>query len=157
MRIVRNLTVVFSLLFILAGFGQETLPPYHWTNGYIEYLKVSGYLPELSLIERPFTRQQIARQLLKIDWQAVKRNSREGGIIRLLYREFAPEMEQLGNLPGEEWKVLIQRALDILQLNIFPESSNPGLKLGAFGESAYTYAQESEIDEFDIDLHPHFQ
>jgi hypothetical protein len=154
MKIVRSfLTVVFCLWFTLAGFSQETLPPYHWANRYVEYLKVSGYLPELSMIERPFTRQQIARHLLKINWQAVARNSRERGIIRLLYREFALEMEQLGNLPEEEWKVLIQRALDILQLNIFPESSNPSLKLGAFGEGAYNYAEESEVDEFDIDLH----
>lgn len=64
MKTLMRLISAGLLLASPALFAQETLPPYHWANSYVDYLKVRGHLPELSVSERPYSRQQLARQLL---------------------------------------------------------------------------------------------
>ena len=119
------------------GTAQETIPPFHWSNSYIDYLKVRGYFPELWVIERPYTRQEIAKQLLLIEWDLLRENPTDQGTVKLLYREFAPEMKLLGDSKDRKWRTLIQDAIDYLQIRFFPETISPRLKLGAFGEGAY--------------------
>ena len=77
-----NTSLSVLVIFLLVVFSstlqaQETLPPYHWANAYIDYLKVRGHLPELSLIDRPFSRQQIAKQLLQVDSDGFRANRRD--------------------------------------------------------------------------------
>lgn len=151
----RNYIAILCCLFLaFSALAQETLPPYHWANDYINYLKVRGYFPELSLSERPFSRQQLAKQLLRIDWDTLNNASRDREMVKILYREFAPEMEQLGSLPGEEWESLLNKAIELLQFHLFPESNNPALKIGIFGEGAYNHADKSDVEQFDVDIHP---
>lgn len=154
MKTLMQLISAGLLLASPALFAGETLPPYHWANSYIDYLKVRGYLPELSVSERPYSRQQLARQLLEIDWDVLVSGSRDRQMIKLLFREFSPEMEMLGRLPDEKWRELLQRALDMLQLRLFPETAGPQFKIGVFGEGAYNYSDQDLAEEFDIDLHP---
>ncbi len=130
--------------YCLTAQAQETLLPSHWANSHIDYLKVRGYLPELWVIERPYTRQQIAEQLLQVEWDQLKEQKRDKGIVKLLYREFTPEMRLLGNSKDSKWQSLIKKAIDYLQIRFFPETVDPRLKLGAYGEINYLNSNKAD-------------
>ncbi len=137
--------------------AQETLPPYHWANEYIEYLKVRGMLPKLSVVQRPYQRQQVAKYLLQADWANLNQDSRTYGMIRTLFQEFSPEIQRLGNLKENNWGDLIQRGLELLQLELLPETVNPVLKVGGFGEGLFI-SRNTDIDALnssdpELDLH----
>ena len=151
-RIRRWMTLVMFLVSV-AVFPQETLPPYHWANFYLDYLKVEGYLPGLSFIDRPFTRQQIARQLLTIDWRTTPLSATDRQLITTLYREFAPEMRQLGILDQQRWEPLLKKAIEFLKIE-FPEiGTQPTIKTGVFSDMAYRYEEEGNRQTGDAEGH----
>ncbi len=133
-RLIR-LTLLGAMLSITAAVtAQETLPPYHWANPYIDYLKVRGFLPALSVSERPFHRGEVTRQLLQIDWEERDWHPRERGMVRLLLREFRREAGVLATSKEQRWKTLLQKAADFLELESGGEDARPLLKAGIFGE-----------------------
>ena len=147
--------IIFIFLFTFLILAQETLPPYHWVNNYIDYLKVRGYLPELSLIDRPFNRQQIAQQLIDMDWKTLENEPKDKEMVETLYREFAPEIQYLvGNLEEIENPVL-KKALQKIMYAFIPESDQPHLKIGAFGTGIADYSDQTEDFDTDFNLHPH--
>ncbi len=132
--------------------AQETLPPYHWANNYVDYLKVRGYLPALSVIDRPFSRDDIARQLLKIDWDRKTITAKDRQIIKLLYQEFTGEFEVLANSSLEEWRDLIKNSADLLDIETKFDEETPRIKGGVFGEAEWRNSRETD-SEFNFHLH----
>jgi len=143
----KTIQILAILLVVSVGqlFSQETLPPYHSANSYLEYLKVRGYLPQLSLINRPFQRPEVARLLLKIDWDRLAANPKDQQLVKTLYREFAGEMAREKQTDGELGD-LLQKALKLLHINLSDlgiQPEQPSFKLGAFGESMLDYSDET--------------
>jgi hypothetical protein len=97
---IRLHTYSVLLSFIIVGMvyalPTETLPTYHWAYQVIDELKLNCYLTELDLTERPLTRGQIARAVVKElnpDKDFDKDISpRERWLLKLLQREFATEI-----------------------------------------------------------------
>ncbi|MEL6823021.1 MAG: hypothetical protein AAFP70_14765, partial [Calditrichota bacterium] len=146
---IRTAILVFCLSLFTTQ-AQETLPPYHWANTAIDYLKVSGHLPGLSMNERPFNRQELAKHLLKIN--SANLATKDRGIVKNLYRELASELQLLGRSEDSDWAGLLKTALENLQLTFLPETVAPRIKAGFFTEPAFDY--NNEIDsEVDFDLH----
>ncbi|MGH1364602.1 MAG: capsule assembly Wzi family protein [Calditrichia bacterium] len=147
----RLATACFIIFLSLTSIhAQETLPPYHWANKAIDYLKVSGLLPELSLIERPFNRQDIAKHLLKVDANTL--SVRDRGVLRTLFQEFGIELQLLGRTDNSEWSSLLKQALENLQLSLLPETIAPRLKAGFFTLPSYDYNSEFD-NQFNFDTH----
>ncbi|MFQ5585171.1 MAG: capsule assembly Wzi family protein, partial [Calditrichia bacterium] len=153
MKTSRLFFVVIILMYISPLRSQETIPPYYWANTYIDYLKVRGYFPSLSVVDRPFERQEIARQLLLLDWKKLERNGKEQQMVALLYKEFAAEIQYYGNRAEGNWSELFEKALQYLSGGILKESGKVRLKAGAFGEFFYDKSDQSRQDGLDLDLH----
>ena len=98
--------IVFSLLFIItqlfpnvrsyAGV-RETLPTYHWVYDYVEELRLRGFLLELNMAKKPFTRGEIASELVDMlvaGW-AMDDMPKAVWLLDELYEEFASEMNQI--------------------------------------------------------------
>lgn len=147
-------------LFILFTFfsvttqAQETLPPYHWANNYIDYLKVRGHLPELSVLNRPYHRTTLAKQLLALEMSEL--SGTEQKMVSVLYNEFSPELNLLGSIPGEKWRSLLEKALDFLKLTFAPEWEHPALKAGFFGEASYLESDDASLSNPDFRFHSQF-
>ncbi len=156
MRYLRTLLLPAILLSSCILSAQETLPPYHWANDYIDYLKVQGYLPGLSFINRPFDRPEIARQLLTIDWGRLAHSPTDRTIVKSLYREFFPEMRQLGRSEKARWRSLLKKAAEFLQLEIYNRSPAPDIKTGGFGETGLNYRGDSGKQFGDVAFHTQF-
>jgi len=77
---------------LLAGLN-ETLPTYHWAYEYIDQLRLRGYFEDLFVLNKPYTRGEIARCLLKI--KKGKINPQDVFLLERLYQEFTEEMAAL--------------------------------------------------------------
>ncbi|MCK5739369.1 hypothetical protein KAH55_09310, partial [bacterium] len=44
----------------LFGAVHETLPTYHWVYDYLDFLQRRGFCTELSMLESPYTRGEVA-------------------------------------------------------------------------------------------------
>lgn len=142
--------ILFLLIFSsMTLFGQETLPPYHWANDVIDYLKVAGYLPGIDVNQRPLERDAIARELLNIGWQQ-QLSAKDRSIIRLLYREFSPEIAQLARLG--DWRELFNTAMGILKLPLEIPDRSTAIKPGFFGE---LYLQDSRDTDTQTEYDAH--
>ncbi len=117
---------IFWIVLILWQFlpAQETLPPYHWSQTYLNYLKVRGLLPGLNYQMRPFTRLAIAQNLLKIDWYQFQLTAEEKQQIQLLFQEFAEEIALLIQANPEKWEYRLARAQQFISIFI-PEIDSP--------------------------------
>jgi len=146
---IRTVIIVFCLSFLNIQ-AQETLPPYHWANTAIDYLKVAGHLPKLSMNERPFNRQDLAKHLLKIN--SARLSDKDRRLVKTLYRELASELQLLGRSDDSDWADLLKTALENLQLTFLPETVAPRIKAGFFTEPAFDYSRETD-SEIDFDLH----
>ncbi|MGD9900266.1 MAG: capsule assembly Wzi family protein [Calditrichaceae bacterium] len=144
------------LLLILTGIGslqaQETIPPYHWTNQYIDYLKVQGYFPELSVINRPYDRQNIAKNLLTIDWLSLSAQGKDIQIIKILLREFSFEIKQLNDHEDSKWKELIKKVINFLKSES-GENIDLFFKLGAFGDFNTRYDDQTQETASNYNFH----
>ncbi len=146
-----NLKYVVCCLVLLA-FGlsaQESLPPDHWANAYIDYLKVRGVLREVSLAQRPLQREGVAQALLQVKWRAVT-DTRERGMLRLLVREFAPELRLLGQ--RNRWSGLFNEAMRALGVPLQLPQRQMALKPGTFGEGSYRHRRNDDDTAADIHL-----
>lgn len=106
--------IVFVIVFIIAQLFpnfklyagvNETLPTYHWVYDYVEELRLRGFLLELNLAKKPFTRGEIASELVDMliaGW-AMDDMPKAVWLLDELYVEFASEMNQLrkGNSEDE--------------------------------------------------------
>ncbi len=146
--------VLVVLIGSLALPAQETLPPYHWANRYLEYLKVRGYLPELWVINRPYERQEIAQYLLETDWEDAALPAQEREMLRILLREFAPEVRMVEATAGKDGGRLLRRALDMLQAELLPETVSPRIKAGGFAEGQLSRSREAGVALGQGAVHP---
>ena len=83
-------------LFCFAGVN-ETLPTHHWAYNYIEALQVRGYLLELNTLQLPYTRGEIARQLVKEESGKENWSLFVKEIFHELLAEFSQEINVLNN------------------------------------------------------------
>ena len=87
-----RLIALFILFFPVYNLkAQNTLPPYHWANTYIDYLKLRGYLPALFKINRPYSRSQIADMLETVPIQQDLISKKDKAIINELILELERE------------------------------------------------------------------
>lgn len=153
-KIFHHLLLWGFLCCTVAAHAQETLPPYHWATTYIDYLKVRGFLPELSFSDRPFHRGEVTRQLLQIDWMGRDWNAKERGMVRVLLQEFRREAQVLATSREQKWKTLLQKAADFLDLPAAVDEAGPLLKAGIFGEITAQEGRQEE-GEVNFEAHPH--
>jgi hypothetical protein len=108
---------------------HETLPSWHWAYPYIDELRLRGEFDSLFVMNRPYTRGEIARALLTVAGREaadkIGMNSTERKIIRKLENEFRHEMESLRN--GDQ-KAEFPRVGILVQENI-DSLSGPRSKL----------------------------
>ncbi|MFQ5708759.1 MAG: capsule assembly Wzi family protein [bacterium] len=92
------LTGLLGSATVFAGI-RETLPTFHWAYDYIDELRVHGYFEDFYILNRPFTRGQIAEYLIKLDQRrqngAVHLSKADCWLFDRLHAEFAPEMQRL--------------------------------------------------------------
>ena len=135
-------TLLFLLILPVTVLSQETLPPYHWANTYIDYLIVNGSLSQLNRNQRPFNRGDIARALLETG-NLDNMDSRDRKILNELFLEFNPEFEILVRQEGEKWSVLIQKVKSFLTGSEKDEKSKMPLKAGGYIRSGLERQHES--------------
>ncbi len=131
--------LLFFLLLSVPAVAQQTLPPYHWANHYIEYLKLRGYLPALDFTQRPLDRLNIARALLQAD----SVSAQDRPVYRQAVREFQPEIRRLSLQETSQWKRLAQKALHLLGLSGELPPAQPMALIGAEGDVFYGSADKS--------------
>ncbi|MFQ5603412.1 MAG: capsule assembly Wzi family protein [bacterium] len=100
-----RLKVLFLLPFLIIfvetaqAAQDETLPTYHWAYEYLDQLWLRGHFQELFILNRPFTRGQIASAvvLLRQEMAAGKvgENAYERWLLQKLEQEFRTEITQL--------------------------------------------------------------
>ncbi len=112
------------VLFVIAGFSvqstpaQETLPPYHWAQRYLNYFKVRGALADLNYQVRPFTRMTIAKSLLTIPWYQLRFTTTEKRQLKLLFEEFGDEIGILVTQHPDQWLYKLKRAQMFIPVSI---------------------------------------
>jgi len=127
--------IIILLLFALqVALAQESLVPYHWAQDYLNYFRSRGWLQELSPIQRPYSRMEIARQLLDEDWENHALSPEENNMLLQLLHEFQPEMKWLVQKEpaNSRWKRLLQRLWRKLQSEFTPSETPPAFIAGSF-------------------------
>ncbi len=143
--------VLIILLMVALSFpllAGESIPPYHWVWNYLNYLKVAGYLPELDMTNGPTDREVIAGYLLHIDPEKIPEGSREWKMVRILFREFAEEIKEIGNSGGDRSREWLQKILERLQMAVLPETVRSRVRFGAFGMVTPRYKNEDVTTDF---------
>lgn len=103
------LFIHFFCLFLTSAHA-ETLPPYHPAYVYINELQARGYCLDLPVMNRPYTREQIARSLL-----ALQAKSSSESLVAIdhflspLLKEFARELT-VAKGQGEEYDTIFARS-----------------------------------------------
>jgi len=80
---------------LVAGADFEILPTYHWSYDYIEELQRRGLCLDLLIMNKPYTRGEIARSLSNIKKKMNKENDNHftEQLLQRLFTEFSEEME----------------------------------------------------------------
>jgi hypothetical protein len=95
------ITLMLCLLCTVPVFSsvQETLPSWHWAYEYIDALRLRGGFEELHQMNRPFTRGDVARGLIRIQDRLLDGSLSFSSFQRNLYdrlvREFQEEIEDI--------------------------------------------------------------
>ena len=106
MKEAQRYTNCFLLIFICliiitldsSAQNLETIPLYHWSYEVIDELTVRGYLRDLTLMNRPFTRKQVIDALR--DCQAPPQDFTAQSLIQMLQDEFYPQPDKNLKLGG---------------------------------------------------------
>jgi hypothetical protein len=123
--------------------AQETIPPYHWTWNYMNYLKTNGYFESLDLTNRPLYRDQVAEALIKIDFKNIPGHTISKKMISVLIEEFKYEIKELG-------KTSESNKTDSTQN--YPKKM--ALRIGAFGKVDYTNENPDFEKRAEYSVHP---
>lgn len=101
--------VVFFLLLsafnLLWASNLETLPAWHWSYDYIEMLQNRGVFQELSAIEKPYTKGQVAEAILKTKQKTKLINALSEETLKmfqLMEREFKSELKEIGQNENDQ-------------------------------------------------------
>jgi len=143
MKMKRILLITHFFICISLLPAQQTLPPYHWSWRYLDYLKTAGYLPELDITNRPLNRMDIARSLIDVEEQTIDPGVRK--MIHILKEEFNFEIDAL-----EEQKNILQKVAE----KILPLERKPRIYMGGFGEFSRMRQLPDLETKFDYHLHP---
>lgn len=87
--------IVITIFLAHHSFSQfsETIPTDYWVYSIIEELKIRGYFRELPQGYKPYSRIEIARQIIKEKGKAI--NEFEKGLFKMLDEEFRDEINLL--------------------------------------------------------------
>ncbi len=121
--------------------AQESLPPYHWSWQYLDYLKSAGYLPKLDITHRPVQRTTVARALAEVETD----DPLIRGLLRVLQAEFQPEIRQL----EEE-----QNLLEEIGEKILEPPPKPQVKGGFFSLFTGKKDRPDYQETYGYDFHP---
>jgi len=108
---------LFLFAMPLFAFLNETLPTWHWAYEYIAMLQNRGKLLELSAIEKPYTRGEVAVVLFKLKGEKTEKTSYTPFYLQLIERlvnEFQPEIVEIrSEKSGQVIKAGLYLRLDI--------------------------------------------
>lgn len=98
----RKLLLLFIILFLFsnAGFSQEIVPLSSWIYQSVDFLQAAGYFRGLDQGNRPWSRRDIASEMINIDYKEISNQSAKVELERLRY-EFQSEIEALKNDTGD--------------------------------------------------------
>ncbi|MBN2424645.1 MAG: hypothetical protein JXR46_00525 [Calditrichaceae bacterium] len=146
---IKKYLYTLSLLLILpvTVLSQETLPPYHWANTYLDYLIVNGSLSQLNRNQRPFNRGEIARALLQIE-NIDQSTANDRKILKEMFAEFSAEFDLLARQEGEKWQVLIEKVKNFLEETEGKTESKMTLKAGGYLRGGAVRLNESNDGYF---------
>ncbi len=100
MRNILYYRIIFFIVILplIAEAGlQETIPTYHWSYHTIAALQSRGYLLELSLLQLPYSRREVAKGLISISLNTESMDKWSHSAYNRLCREFKEEIEQIEN------------------------------------------------------------
>lgn len=137
--------IIFLLLLVQLAITGETIPPYHWSWNYLDYLKSAGYLPELDMTNRPWTREEVAHALLEMDESALTDKPEIRRIQRILETEFKYEIDHLQEEPE-----IVRKFTE----NLLDNYPSPELNTGVFGQALYGNENTDFEEKSDFRLHP---
>lgn len=143
----KSLFVLAMLIMLpLCVKAQETLSPYHWSNDYINYFKVRGYLAELNHLNRPYQRLQIARALLK----AEEIPAQDQAAYDLLIKEFNREIVRISRQKTSPWTRLAKKALKLLSIKTAAEENVQQMTAGVYARADY----DTSARKTSFEIHP---
>lgn len=95
-KIAKPVVLTGLFLFYLPLFAavNETLPTWHWAYEYIEQLQIRGHFHNLTQLEKPYTRGDVAEGVITL-LKMVNLTSVDQKMARRLEKEFAPEIQAL--------------------------------------------------------------
>jgi len=95
--------VFLSIILIVPTYGSagihETLPTYHWSYAYIKELQMRGSCLDLGQLNKPYTRGEVARSLLKVQ-SSLPEDITVKGMFNKLTKEFDKEIIEIKNSDG---------------------------------------------------------
>ncbi len=137
----RILLLGILLIWSSGALSQESLPPYHWSWQYLDYLKSAGYLPGLDITHRPVQRSAVAGALSEV----TSPDPIIQGMLRILQTEFRPEIWQ-----WEAGKDLLQQVGE----KILEPLPKPQVKAGIFSLFNWQKDRPDYQKELGYDFHP---
>jgi len=136
-----------ALMLVANAYTQETLPPYHWSNAYINYFKVRGYLDGLNHLNRPYDRQEIAQALVQLDSLPFS----DRAMYHLLLKEFHKEIVLISKEPESRLARLAIKALRLLSVKAQTLNPQQRIAAGAFVQGVY----DTSAQKISFEIHPH--
>lgn len=121
--VIRNAVLALILLVCIpsqsAATGEETLPPFHWSYRLLDHLRLRGYLTELFISNRPFTRGAVARSLRRIqsdiDDGRRQPSQVDTRLLHSLTDEFRAELDELSGVTApHRLKLGLTGTLDVV-------------------------------------------
>ncbi len=158
---------LFGVVLLCAGLGwgglqaQHTLQPYHWSNDYLDYLRLSGVLDGLAWNERPLQREAVARALIRACKHAGRLDATTQLMLKILVHEYRGEIHYLYRTEGRSLPPLVRRWLgdESSEGNARPPReagrSLLQIQLGTFGEFSLNDPEEGPA-RGSWHLHPEF-
>jgi hypothetical protein len=93
------LLFLFPLNVAVSSSPNETLPSWHWAYEYLDRLQLRGLIAELYLLNKPYTRGDVARVLIslneKIEQEKTNPSGNDMAVMKRLQFEFRQEIEEI--------------------------------------------------------------
>ncbi|MBD3287237.1 hypothetical protein GF337_00400 [candidate division KSB1 bacterium] len=120
---------LLTILIVKSALCSETIPTYHWVYDYVDQLHVSGYLRDFYISTKPYTRDQIAAELVRLDSLIV-----QGEVVI-----------------SKNDLVLVEKLIDEFRTEMYEIRSHdeqPGVKFGVWNDSQQSFGGGDESFDY---------